>query len=117
MMQEKTYIGEMTDPNVSNIFRDAADFIRRELRCGAFTLYAYAIDGLIASAYASDYIFKPITQHLAGDTMEELYRHSISGMIYNNVAVPCKDLDQIAFCWSMAFAWCCFPALGPLALR
>ena len=40
-MPEKTFFGEMNDENVSGIFRDAADFIRRELRCGAFTLYAY----------------------------------------------------------------------------
>ena len=46
----------MTDENVQNIFRDAADFIRRELRCGEHTVYAYAIDGLIASSAASDYI-------------------------------------------------------------
>lgn len=116
-MQEKTYIGEMTDPNVSHIFRDAADFIRRELRCGAFTLYAYAIDGLIASAYASDYIFKPITQHLTGDTMEELYRHSISGMIYNNVAVPCQDLDQIAFLLVNGFCVVLFPGVGAIGFE
>ena len=73
-MPENTYLGEMTDENISNIFRGAADFIRRELRCGAHTLYAYAIDGLIASAYASDYIFKPITQHLQGETMQALYQ-------------------------------------------
>ena len=58
------YTGELNDENISHIFRDAADFMRRELRCGEHTLYAYAIDGLIASAYASDYIFKPITRHL-----------------------------------------------------
>ena len=66
-MAMKNYPGELTDENISLIFRDAADFMRRELRCGEFTLYAYAIDGLIASAYASDYVFKPITQHLRGD--------------------------------------------------
>ena len=37
-MPEKSYPGEMTDANVSNIFRDAADFVRRELRCGDFRL-------------------------------------------------------------------------------
>ena len=31
-----------------------------------------AIDGLIASAYASEYIFKPITDHLNAQTMTEL---------------------------------------------
>ncbi len=117
MMQEKAYIGEMTDPNISHIFRDAADFIRRELHCGEFTVYAYAIDGLIASAYASDYIFKPITQHLTGNTMEELYRHSINGMIYNNVAVPCKDLDQIAFLLVNGFCVVLFPGAGAIGFE
>ena len=38
----------MTDQQISKMFDGAGDFIRRELRCGAHTLYAYAIDGLIA---------------------------------------------------------------------
>ncbi len=117
MMQEKTYIGEMSDTNISRIFRDAADFIRRDLRCGEFTVYAYAIDGLIASAYASDYIFKPITQHLTGDTMAELYNHSINGMIYNNVAVPCKDLNQIAFLLVNGFCVVLFPGVGAIGFE
>ena len=72
------YTGKLTDENISCIFRDAADFMRRQLRCGDHTLYAYAIDGLIASAYASDYIFKPITQHLEGTTMADLYQRAMS---------------------------------------
>lgn len=116
-MPEKSYFGEMTDTNISNIFRDAADFIRRELRCGSFTIYAYAIDGLIAAAYASDYIFKPITQHLKADTMEELYRHAMSGMIYNSVAVPCEDLDKIAFLLVNGFCVVLFPGVGAIGFE
>ena len=114
-MPEKTYFGELTDENISNIFRDAADFIRRELRCGDHTLYAYAIDGLIASAYASDYIFKPITQHLRGDTMEQLYRGALDGMIYNNVAKPCEDLDAVALLLVNGFCVVLFPGVGAVA--
>lgn len=116
-MPEKTYPGEMTDANVSNIFRDAADFIRRELRCGTFKIYAYAIDGLIAAAYASDYIFKPITQHLSGDSMESLYRYAMEGMIYNCVAVPCKDLTNIAFLLVNGFCVVLFPGVGAIAFE
>ena len=87
---------KLTDENICHIFRDAADFMRRQLRCGEHILYAYAIDGLIASAYASDYIFKPITRHLEASTMTELYENALSGMIYNNVAKPCEDLDDAA---------------------
>ena len=116
-MPEKTYIGEMTDANISAIFRDAADFVRRQLRCGSFTVYAYAIDGLIAAAYASDYIFKPITQHLKGDTMEALYRRAMDGMIYNSVAVPCEDLDKIAFLLVNGFCVVLFPGVGAIGFE
>lgn len=114
-MPEKTYIGEITDENISAIFQGAADFIRRELRCGEHTLYAYAIDGLIASAYASDYIFKPITQHLRGDTMERLYQGALDGMIYNNVAKPCVDLDMVALLLVNGFCVVLFPGVGAVA--
>ncbi|MBQ7769479.1 MAG: spore germination protein [Oscillospiraceae bacterium] len=114
-MPEKTYFGEITDENISGIFRGAADFIRRELRCGEHILYAYAIDGLIASAYASDYIFKPITQHLRGDTMEQLYQGALDGMIYNNVAKPCVDLDMVALLLVNGFCVVLFPGVGAVA--
>lgn len=114
---EKNYPGEMTDENISYIFRDAADFVRRQLCCGDFTLYAYAIDGLIAAAYASDYIFKPITQHLTASTMKELYDHAMNGMIYNSVAVPCADLDQIAFLLVNGFCVVLFPGVGAIGFE
>lgn len=114
---EKNYPGEMTDAHISHIFRDAADFVRRQLRCGDFTLYAYAIDGLIAAAYASDYIFKPITQHLTASTMEELYDHAMKGMIYNSVAVPCEDLDKAAFLLVNGFCVVLFPGVGAIGFE
>ena len=79
-MKNTNYPGELTDKNISQIFRDAADFIRRELRCGEFTVYVYAIDGLIASAYASDYIFKPITQQDRKSTRLNSSHSSVSRM-------------------------------------
>ncbi len=116
-MDKLAYPGKLTDENISNIFRNAADFIRRELRCGEYTLYAYAIDGLIASAYASDYIFKPITQHLHGSTMEELYRHAMNGMIYNNVARVCTDLDTVALLLVNGFCVVLFPDVGAIGFE
>ena len=116
-MVKPNYQGELTDQNISNIFRDAADFIRRELHCGEYTLYAYAIDGLIASAYASDYIFKPITQHLHGASMQELYQHALDGMIYNNVAKPCPDLDTVALLLVNGFCVVLFPDVGAIAFE
>ncbi|MBR4017438.1 MAG: spore germination protein [Oscillospiraceae bacterium] len=116
-MDKLAYSGKLTDENISNIFRNAADFIRRELRCGEHTLYAYAIDGLIASVYASDYIFKPITQHLHGSSMEELYRHAMDGMIYNNVASGCSDLDTVALLLVNGFCVVLFPNVGAIGFE
>lgn len=116
-MTKPTYEGELTDKNISNIFRDAADFMRRELRCGEHTLYAYAIDGLIASAYASDYIFKPITRHLKGKSMGELYQNAMEGMIYNNVAKSCPDLDTVALLLVNGFCVVLFPGAGAIAFE
>ena len=91
---KRVYSGPMTDAGVKSVFKDAADFIRRELRCGNLTVYAYGIDGLIASSAASDYIFKPI-QHLP-ESMEDAYQTALTGGIYNAVAKPCKDADDAA---------------------
>lgn len=112
-----TYPGLLTDENISAIFRDAADFMRRPLRCEGQTVYAYAIDGLIASAYASDYIFKPITQHLRGGDMQQLYDRALSGMIYNNVAVPSNDLDSTAKLLVNGFCVVLFPGVGAIGFE
>ena len=111
------YTGKVNDENIVCIFRDAADFMRRELHCGEHTLYAYAIDGLIASAYASDYVFKPITQHLEAPTMAELYQRALTGMIYNNVAKPCEDLDTVALLLVNGFCVVLFPEVGAIAFE
>ncbi len=112
-----TYPGLLTDENICAIFRDAADFMRRPLRCEEQTVYAYAIDGLIASAYASDYIFKPITQHLRGSDMQQLYDRALSGMIYNNVAVPSSDLDSTAKLLVNGFCVVLFPGVGAIGFE
>lgn len=116
-MEEMIYPGEMTDGDVCHIFRDCADFVRRELRCGTFRLYAYAIDGLIAAAYASDYILKPIIQDLSGDSMQALYQKAMDGSIYNCVAVPCKDLTKIAFLLVNGFCVVLFPGVGAIGFE
>ena len=105
----------MNDENISAIFEDAADFIRREMKCGNHTIYAYAIDGLIASSDVSNYVFKPIVQQLTGDSMETLYHGALNGLIYNCVALPVKDLDNLAFLLVNGFCVVLFPGVGALA--
>ena len=107
----------MTHENILAQFTDTADLIARELQCGAFTLYAYAIDGLIAANAASDYIFKPIIQDLSADSMQSLYDAAFHGSIYNSVAKPCKDLDQIALMLVNGFCVVLFPNVGAIAFE
>ena len=106
---------EMSDENICGIFRDAADFVHRRLMCGEHTVYAYAIDGLVAASAASDYVFKPISQDLSADTMERLYQKALTGVIYNSVAVPCDDLDQVAKLLVNGFCVVLFPGVGAIA--
>ena len=108
---------ELTDERISARFAGAADFIRRELRCQGHTLYAYAIDGLVASGTASDYVLKPISQQLRGDTVKELYTQAMAGAIYNVVAVPCKDLDTAARLLVNGFCLVLFPNAGAIGFE
>ena len=105
----------MTDAQITAVFEGAGDFIRRELHCCGFTLYAYAIDGLVSSADAAENIFRPIALNLHGDTMETLYRNALHGSVYNTVAGPCKDADDIAVKLVNGFCVVLFPGSGAVA--
>lgn len=105
----------MTDEQISGIFDGAGDFIRRELHCGAFKLYAYAIDGLVSSADAAENIFRPIATILWGDTMDDLYRAALHGSVYNTVAGPCKDAGDVALKLVNGFCVVLFPGSGAVA--
>ena len=116
-MHKPMYPGPLTDRNIRGIFGNTADLIARQLQCGQSTIYAYAIDGLISGADASDYIIKPITEHLSGDTMEELYTNALQGAIYNCVADACKDLDTVALKLVNGFCVILFPEVGAVAFE
>ena len=116
-MEGATYPGPLTDQNIRSIFMGTGDFITRQLRCGELTLYAYAIDGLISSADASDYVIKPITEHLSGDTMEVLFQSALQGAVYNCVANPCSDLDTVAQKLVNGFCVILFPGVGAIAFE
>ena len=105
----------MTDAAVSAIFQDAGDFIRRELHCGQFTLYAYAIDGLVSGADAAENVFRPLAQNLTGGTLAELYQSALHGTIYNTVAAPCTDTQDIAMKLVNGFVVVLFPGVGAVA--
>ena len=111
------YTGKLTDENLSHIFRDAADFMRRQLKCGEHILYAYAIDGLIASDAASEYVLEPIARYSEPASIKELYQRALDGMIYNIVAKPCEDLDAAARLLVNGFCLVLFPGVGAVAFE
>ena len=111
------YPGPMTDENIRRIFLGAADFNVRQLQCGEFILYAYAIDGLIASDSASEYIIQPIMEQLSGDTLQTLYEKSLYGVVVNSVAKPCESLDDVATFLVNGFCVVLFPGVGAIAFE
>lgn len=114
---ELMYPGELTDENIRSIFREAGDFNTRTLRCDAITLYAYAIDGLTSGADISEYVFKPIVEHLAGDSLQSLYDRALHGVVVNAVAKPCRNLDDAAFFLVNGFCVILFPGAGAIAFE
>ena len=107
--------GAMTDENIRAVFAGAGDFAARCLRCGPWTLYAYAIDGLVSGGDMSEYVLRPIAEHLVAENLAALYESACSGMIYNAVASPCKDLDDVACKLVNGFCVVLFPEIGAIA--
>ena len=109
------YPGELNDQNISAIFAGAGDFVRREITCGLWTLYAYSIDGLVSGGDISDYVLKPISRNLEADTFTQLYDRALSGSVYNAVADACGDLDTVALKLVNGFCVVLFPGVGAVA--
>lgn len=111
---ESGYTGAVTDENIRGIFADCGDFIARELKCGALTVHFYAIDGLIGSGDASDFVIKPLAD-IRADSMEVLYQRALGGDVYNVVADACKDLNGVALKLVNGFCVVLFPGVGAVA--
>lgn len=107
----------MTDREIRGQFPEVSDFIPRQLRCCGFTIYAYAIDGLVSGGDMSEYILKPITEHLRGQTMGELYEKALHGAVYNSVAEPCEDLQTVFKKLVNGFCVALFPEAGAIAFE
>ena len=107
----------MTDGEIRKQFSEVDDFIVRTLRCGEYTLHAYAIDGLVSGGDMSEYILKPISENLRGGSMEELYDKAIHGAVYNSVAVPCEDLQAVFKKLVNGFCVVLFPEAGAIAFE
>lgn len=108
---------ELTHENICAVFDGAGDFIKRDLHCGQYLLYAYAIDGLVSGGDMSDYVLKPIAEILDAGSMAELYEKALHGTVYNSVADPCEDLDSVAHKLVNGFCVVLFPGVGAIAFE
>ena len=114
---DSMYPGAVNDENIRRIFQGAGDFIARDLTCCGITLHAYMIDGLVSGSDASEYIVRPISDHLQGQTAQELYQRALGGQVYNSVADPCRDLDTVAKKLVNGFCVVLFPGAGAIAFE
>lgn len=106
----------MTDLEIRALFEGASDFESRTLRNGEATLHAYFIDGLVSSSFIADYIYKPISQDLPLN-VADAYETALRGVIYNAVARPCKDLQDVAVKLVNGFCVVLFPGSGAIAFE
>jgi spore germination protein KA len=107
-------VSVLTDHEIRAVFAGASDFEARALRTGESTLYGYFIDGLVASSFIADYIYKPVVQELPLPVVDA-YNAAIRGCIYNAVARPCKDLQDVATMLVNGFCVVLFPEVGAVA--
>ena len=106
----------MTHESITALFGSTGDFIARKLQCGGHTIYAYMIDGLIASATASETILKPLSR-LPSGPIQALYDAALDGTVYNNVADPCSDEKTVAAKLINGFLVVLFPGAGAVAFE
>ena len=106
---------DLSDGAIKRIFEGASDFETRTLCIGTQLLHAYFIDGLVASGFVADYIFKPIRQ--LPDSVEQAYEAALAGGIYNAVARKCTDITDVASKIVNGFCVVLFPGVGAIAFE
>lgn len=107
----------ITHENICEIFAEAGDFNTRQLRCGDYMLWLYAIDGLTSGSDISEYVIWPVMTELSGQSMSKLYEAALLGGVFNSVAKPCADLDQVATFLVNGFCVLFFPEVGAVAFE
>ena len=106
----------MTDEKIRNRFSGTSDFETRVLRSGEEMLYAYFIDGLVSGSAVSEYVFRPVVQNLP-ENKREAYEAALAGAVYNAVARPCADVDDVVLKLVNGFCVILFPDVGAIAFE
>lgn len=106
----------MTDEMIRGRFLGASDFETRTLQCGQQILHAYFIDGLVTSGSISEYIFRPLSL-LKSDSLQQAYEAAMKGAVYNAVARPCTDEEDVVTKIVNGFCVVLFPGIGAIAFE
>lgn len=106
---------KITHEEILAVFGTTGDFVVRQLHCGPWILYVYAIDGLTSGGDTSEYVMKPIAEILNAPSMQALYEKALHGTIYNSVADPCEDVQAVAMKLVNGFCVVLFPDVGAIA--
>lgn len=106
----------MTDAQIREVFSGADDFETRILRTGENRLYVYFVDGLVTGSFISEFVIRPVVRDLPED-LHLAYEAAIRGAIYNCVAKPCKDLEDVTLKLVNGFCVILFPGVGAIAFE
>ena len=107
----------LSDENIRWLFRDAADFVVRELVIKEQKIYVYMLDGLTSGSAIAETVIKPLVELAEAGGVEQLYEKCLNGLIYNAVAKPCEDLKEAAFQIVNAFCVVLFPGVGGIGFE
>ncbi|MEA4966419.1 MAG: spore germination protein [Oscillospiraceae bacterium] len=117
MHQEETGGTPEFDQELCEVFTDCDDWSRRKLTVGGATLYAYSLDGLVASSDISDFVLRPLAEGLLHGSMQERYAQALGGALYNAVAAPVEDVAAAAQKLVNGFCVLLFPSAGAVAFE
>ncbi len=108
---------KLTKETIMAPFANAADLNTRPLRISGHTLYIFSIDGLTSGGDISEYVVKPLLEHLSGDSMQQLYDRALNSVVVNSVATPCDDPDQVCEKLVNGFCVVLFAGIGAIAFE
>ena len=109
--------GSLTDKAIRDAFDGAADFNARPVTVCGMGLTVYSIDGLTSGGDISHYVVRPLMENLRGDTMQALYDRALHQVVWNCVAIPCKDLEDALSKLINGFCLVLFDGVGGIAFE
>ena len=106
---------ELTDAALRRVFAGAGDFCVRAVTAAGEPATLYFIDGLTSGDAISEYVLKPLAEHLRPAGPERVLDRALRGGIWNAVTEPCPDLETAVQRLVNGFCVLLFEGVGALA--